>query len=149
MRPSFFNRAIVGLVFIYTSGTRASTGDINTEIRQTAHFMQGARVVGLSAAATKHELMMIEFEVERNNEKSQYYEKLKLSVDTPHLLANNVEYDWQDVWCKAEVSARNCQRLSECDMVYKPPSESKPVGIYAGCQEFSHFGALYEREVSQ
>lgn len=75
--------------------------------------MQGALVVGLSAAATKRELMMIEFEVERNNEQSQYYEKLKFSANTPHGSTNDAKYDWQDVWCKDEASARNCQRFSE------------------------------------
>lgn len=63
--------------------------------------------MGLSAAATKRELMMIEFEVERNNEQFQNYEKLKLSIDTPHRSANDVEYDWHDVWCKESI----CKKL--------------------------------------
>lgn len=54
-------------------------------------------------------------------------------------------YGWRDVWCKYEPSAEKCQRLLARGRVYKPPSESRLVGIYVGCQDLSRVGALYDR----
>ncbi|KAF4765795.1 hypothetical protein HAV15_003177 [Penicillium sp. str.  len=143
----FKNGAIVGLVFVYTSGKTASTGELDTEAHQTVHFTLDVRIVGLSIVATDHKLMGIEFEIERNEQPR--YEKLRLSATLPNDLAHTVGYNRQEVWCKDDASAKGCQRLLECDRVYKPPSGSRLVGIYMCCQEFYRVGALYEPDVSQ
>lgn len=107
--------------------------------------------------------MEIEFEVEaerNNNEQQLRYDNKKLRLssinnspnDGPvNANANTVGYDWRDIRCKDGTSAatESHQRLLACDRVYKPQSESRLVGIYVGCQEFSRVEALYEHEVSQ
>ncbi|KGO47924.1 hypothetical protein PEXP_037990 [Penicillium expansum] len=143
----FKDRAIVGLVFAYTSGKIASTGELNTDTRQTVHFALDARVVGLSAVATDHKLMEIEFEVERNEQPR--CQKLKLFANLPHDLAATVDYNWREVWCKDDASAEGCRRLLEHGRVYKPPSGSRLVGIYMRCQQFYYVGLLYEPDASQ
>ncbi|KAJ5412979.1 hypothetical protein N7465_005284 [Penicillium sp. CMV-2018d] len=143
----FKDRAIVGLAFVYTSGRIASTGELDTEARQIVHFTLDARIVGLSVVATDHKLMEIEFEVERNEQRR--YEKLRLSAALPNDLAHTIGYNRREVWCKDDTSAESCQRASEWDRVYKPPSGSRLIGIYMRCQEFYRVGALYEPYVSQ
>ena len=143
----FRDRAIIGLVFVYSSDRRASIGDFSVAARQTVHFARDAQIIGLSVAATEHELVEIEFEIEWNEQPR--YEKLRLSIASPDDPANTLGYDWRDVWCRDGTSAESYQRLLARDRVYKPPSESRLVGIYVGCQEFSRVGALYEPKVSQ
>ena len=143
----FRDRAIIGLVFVYSSDRKASIGDVNVAARQTVHFARDAQIVGLSVAATAHELMEIEFEIEWNEQPQ--YEKLRLSIALPDDPPNTVGYDWRDVWCRDGKSAESYQRLLAHDKVYKLPSESRLVGIYVGCREFSRVGALYEPKVSQ
>lgn len=63
------------------------------------------------------------------------------SPDDP---ANTAVYDWRDVWCRFKSSAKTYQRLMARDRVYAPPRESRLVGIYMGCHEFSCVGALYD-----
>ena len=163
----FRDRAIIGLVFVYTSGRRASIGDfsnfdfdthtytINT--RQNVHFAPDTRIVGLSTAASHPDLLELEFEVVEQNryneqQQSQYTtnKKLKLSsINSPHDGHGNIGCDWRDIWCKDGPSAeiQQQQRLSINDRVYKPPGESaKLVGTYVGCQDFSCIGAIYEPE---
>ena len=125
----FRDRAIIGLVLVDSSDRRASIGDFNVTARQTVHFARDAQIVGLSVAATEHEL--------------------RLSIASPDDPANTVGDDWRDVWCRDGTSAESYKRLSARDRVYNPPSESRLVGIYVGCQEFSRVGALYEPKVSQ
>ncbi|KAJ5833106.1 hypothetical protein N7474_001417 [Penicillium riverlandense] len=137
----FRDRAIIGLVFVYTSAAKASLGDFDTNARQTVRFPLDAQIVGFSVATKKRDLVEIEFEVERSEQ--PLYKKLRLSINY------TVGYDRRDVWCKDEASAESHQRLLAGDRVYEPPSESKLVGIYVGCQEFFRVGALYESEVSQ
>lgn len=139
----FRDRAIIGLVFFYSSDRRASIGDTNVAARQTVHFARDARIIGLSVAATEHDLMEIEFEIEWNEQPR--YKKLRLSIASPDDPANTVGYDWRDVWCRDGTPAESYQRLLARDMVFKPPSESRLVGTYVGCQ----VGALYEPKVSQ
>lgn len=143
----FRDRTIVGLVFVYSSGRRASIGDFDVATRQTVRFSQDAQIVGLSVAATEHELMEIEFEIEWNEQPR--YEKIRLSIASPDDPANTAGHDWRDVWCRDAMSAESYQRLLARDRVYKPPRESRLVGIYVGCQEISRVGALYEPKVSQ
>ena len=143
----FRDRAIIGLVLVDSSDRRASIGDFNVTARQTVHFARDAQIVGLSVAATEHELMEMEFEIEWHEQPR--YEKLRLSIASPDDPANTVGDDWRDVWCRDGTSAESYKRLSARDRVYNPPSESRLVGIYVGCQEFSRVGALYEPKVSQ
>ncbi|KAJ5619620.1 hypothetical protein N7510_003604 [Penicillium lagena] len=137
----FRDRAIIGLVFVYTSAAKASLGDFDTNARQTIRFPRDARVVGFSVATKKRDIVELEFEVERNEQPQ--YKKLRLSINY------TVGYDRRDVWCKDGSSGESNQRLLAGDRVYKPPSDSTLVGIYVGCQEFFRVGALYEPEVSQ
>ncbi|ODM15381.1 hypothetical protein SI65_09322 [Aspergillus cristatus] len=140
----FRHRAIIGLVFIYTSGKRLSVGDLDVDAaRQTVHFPLDAWIVGLSVAVTEErEPLEIEFEVERNEQPR--YQKLRLPINSPNGPADTVGYDWRDVWCKHETSAESYERLLARGRVYRLPSESRLVGIYVGCQRLSRFGALYE-----
>lgn len=144
----FRDRAIVGLDFVYSSDRRASIGDSNVATtRQTVSFARDARIIGLSVAATEHELMEIAFELEWNGQARD--EQVRLCIASPDDPANTVGYDWRDVWCRDGPSAERYQQLLARDRVYKPPSESRLVGIYVGCQEFSRVGALYGPNGSQ
>ena len=141
----FRNGAIIGLAFVYESGTRASIGDLGTEVRQSIHFAQDDCIVGLSVAITESEVTEFEFDVEPTTQPR--HKTLRLFVESPHDQVNAAGYDMRDVWCKDTASAKSCQRHFEHDRVYKPPHASKLVGIYIGCQEFSHDGVLYEPNV--
>ncbi|KXG47394.1 uncharacterized protein PGRI_012640 [Penicillium griseofulvum] len=147
----FKDRAIVGLLFVYTSGRTANTDELYTEIRQTVHFAPDARIVGLSAAfaTANYRVMEIEFEVEQNEQTRPRYKKLRLLANLHRDPAHTVGSNWREVWCKDDASAENCQRVLDRDRVYKPPSGSRLIGMYMRCQEFFRLGALYEPDVSQ
>ncbi|KAF3015672.1 hypothetical protein E8E15_000412 [Penicillium rubens] len=123
----FRDRAIIGLVFVYSSDRRASIGDFNVAARQTVHFARDAQIIGLSVAATEHELVEIEFEIEWNEQPR--YEKLRLSIASPDDPANTLGYDWRDVWCRDGTSAESYQRLLARDRVYKPPKLSMSASV--------------------
>mgnify|MGYP001104598098 CR=1 FL=1 len=142
----FRDRAIIGLVFTYTSGARASIGDFDTDARQTVHFAPDDRIVGLSVAILEHDLMEIEFIVERNE--LLRYEKLRHPVNRSDGRANAVRYERRSLWCEDGTSAESYLQFSECKYVYTPPNETRLVGIYVCCQYFSNIGGLFELEVS-
>ncbi|PYH94556.1 hypothetical protein BO71DRAFT_419279 [Aspergillus ellipticus CBS 707.79] len=143
----FGDRSFIGVVFVYASGARAGIGEFDTETRQVVHLPRDTRIVGLSAAATEHDLTEIEFEFEQNEQPQ--CQKLGLSVSSPHDLDSPLAYGWRDRWRKDRTSAESSQLLSTYRRVYRPPTESRPVGIYVGCRYFSHFGALYGPHISQ
>ncbi|KAJ5356190.1 hypothetical protein N7517_010799 [Penicillium concentricum] len=147
----FTDQSIVGLVFVYTSGKTVSTGELDTKARQTVHFAPGARIVGLSAAfeSIYRKIIEIEFEVERNEQPRGRCEKLELSIAPAGDRRSILNSYQRDVWFKNNASARSYKWVFEGDKVYKPPSGSRLVGIYMGCQELSRIGALYEPNVSQ
>lgn len=134
----FQGTRIVGFVFVYASGTRARVGDISTDFRQTVYFARGVRIIGFSAGIADGKLMEVGFEVEQ---KEQPRYKMTLSINP----FNTVDVDWRDVWCEDRAFAGTSkEHFSNRDRVYKLPSRSMLVGIYARCQEFSHVGALYQ-----
>lgn len=144
----FRDAAIIGLCFVYASGARTCVGDVDTDARETVRFARDARVIGLSVAVSEGELVEIEFEVERDE--PVRYGRLRLARDPP---SGPVSPGFGDssrkVWCKDAATVDSYQRVSMRESVYRPPSESRLVGIYVGCQEFSRVGALYEPEVSR
>lgn len=138
----FRDQAIVGLVFIYTSGTRVKVGDLETDVYQTIDFPQETRIVGLSVACRDGGLVNLEFEIEQTEQPR--YKKLRFTSDPSHGPVVPGEYHWRDTWCKDKISAEDCPPLFPKDRTYQPPSESRLVGIYVGCQGLSCFGALYK-----
>ncbi|KAJ5783027.1 hypothetical protein N7457_004801 [Penicillium paradoxum] len=143
----FRDQAIVGIVFVYSSGRTASTGELDTNTRQTVHFALGVRIVGLMIviATSEDKLMEIVLEIEQTGQPQ--YEKLRLSINPPDGLSGPVEYGWREFWCKDDASAEDYQPRLMNDRVYKPPSRSRLVGMYMRCQEFHRIGAVYEPEI--
>ncbi|KAJ5569594.1 uncharacterized protein N7459_009024 [Penicillium hispanicum] len=137
----FRDRAIVGLVFVYASGARVHTGDIDTDCRRIVNFSQNGRIIGLSIVVRESQLTELEFEVERD--KLPRHEKLRLSIDP----RGETEYGRRCVWCKDRASAESYQPLLLGDRIYTSPDDSRLVGVCVGCLHFSHVGALYESEV--
>lgn len=74
----FRDRAIIGLVFVYTLAAKASLGDFDTNARQRVRFPRDARIVGFSVATKKRDLVEIEFEVEQN-EQPRYKSRLSIN----------------------------------------------------------------------
>lgn len=141
----FKDQAFVGLVFIYASGARVKIGEPEADDRQAICFPQDARITGLSVAGAEHELLELEFEVEQN-EQPRYD---RISRNSPHEPTSAIEYTWRDTWYQNETFAQSHPKALMHDRLYKAPSESRLVGIYVGCQDFSRVGALYDSEFSQ
>lgn len=137
---------IVGLVFVYATGTRASIGDVSvsTDDRQTVHFAQDSRIVGFSAAVIDDQLIEVGFEVEQKEEPR--HKRMRFSI-SPSITD---DVDLREIWCEDEALTEiSKERFSRNDRVYKLPRGSILVGIYVRCREFSHVGALYEPRVSR
>lgn len=136
------HQAIIGLVFVYKSGARASIGDVNTGARQSIHFPQNTCIVGFSAAGIEHSITEIEFEVEGNEHAAP--QQLKLSVPLTDAPVGSAMDSWRYVWCRNGTSAASFQPHTLRDAAYEPPAESRLVGLCVGCQGFLEVGALYE-----
>ncbi|KAL3469477.1 hypothetical protein BJX99DRAFT_265147 [Aspergillus californicus] len=143
----FSGPQIVGIVFTYTSGRTASMGDLETDIRQTIHFTRDVRrIVGLSVAGDRDKLLALDFEVELIDGPARY-SIFSLSTDSTRDPADAAWDGYRNTWCKDELSADNCEVRRLNDHVYKPPSKSKMVGMYIGCTDLYHVGALYKLQV--
>ncbi|KAJ5719811.1 hypothetical protein N7493_007389 [Penicillium malachiteum] len=140
-------QVITGLTFVYSSDRRVRIGDCNVAAYEIVLFARDNQIVGLPVAVADQELREIEFDIKLNEHPSS--EKLRLSISLPDEPVNTIRYDWRDVWCKDETSADTYERVSLRDRVYKPPSESRLVGIYVGSQSFFRVGALYAPKLSQ
>ncbi|SPB52102.1 unnamed protein product [Aspergillus niger] len=143
----FRGRSIIGLLFVYTSGLMASTGDIDTDSRQAVHIARDGDIVGMSATVAGSELVEIDFEVECNT--SPKCQRLGLAFEPPYTPETTVDYGWRDVWCKDRAAVDCTTRQRGSDQVYVAPSNSRLTGIYVGCQKFSNVGAIYEPVISQ
>ncbi|GLA14303.1 hypothetical protein AnigIFM62618_000679 [Aspergillus niger] len=143
----FRARAIIGLLFVYTSGLMASTGDIDTDSRQAIHIARDGDIVGMSATVAGSELVEIDFEVEYNT--SPKCQRLSLAFEPPYTPETAVDYGWRDVWCKDRAAVDCTTRQRGSDQVYVAPSNSRITGIYVGCQNFRNVGAIYEPVISQ
>lgn len=138
----FRGRAIVGLGFVYKSGIKATVGEMDSVTRQTVQFAPDDQIVGLSIWAIGHNLMEIEFEVEQDKQSRD--KKLKLFNNSPDDSACHSGLQRRDIWCKDVASAESYQQPLGWGKAYKPPSESRLIGIYVGCQWLHPVGALYE-----
>lgn len=97
------HQAIIGLVFVHTSGARASIGDVNTGARQSIHFAPNTCIVGFSAAGTEHRITEIEFEVTGNEQPRS--QQLRLSVPLTDVPVGSAMDNWRHVWWKDGTSA--------------------------------------------
>ncbi|KAG2416352.1 hypothetical protein HFD88_007567 [Aspergillus terreus] len=136
----FRDEAIVGLVFTYASGARTGIGELETDTHQRIQFERHERIVGMSAGALDHSLMEIGFEVGQDEPR---YKTLGLPTTSPADGDPYDGYDWRDVW-RRDGSSADYHSLAGGGSVYDPPSESRLVGIYVGCQDFCDVGAVYE-----
>lgn len=93
----------------------------------------------MSAGALDHSLMEIGFEVGQDEPR---YKTLGLPTTSPADGDPCDGYDWRDVWCR-DGSSADYHSLAGGGSVYDPPSESRFVGIYVGCQDFCDVGAVY------
>ncbi|RJE24902.1 hypothetical protein PHISCL_02734 [Aspergillus sclerotialis] len=87
-------------------------------------------------------MIEIEFEVEQDVQPRD--RKLRLFNDSPDDSACHSGRKWRNVWCRDVASAESYNKPLDWGKAYKPPSESKLIGIYVGCQGLVPIGALYE-----
>lgn len=145
----FDSRTIIGLVFVYTSGSRASIGNLDTATHKAVHFCPHARIVGLSAMVSNHDLAELAFEVEFDHPPQPHCHILMLSNSPPPRI-DPERYNRWDVWCKENDShvQRNRQPIFYSERFFVHPAQTRLVGMYFRCQRLGDVGAVYEPEVS-
>ena len=136
----FRDRAIVGLVFLYASGAKASIGEVDTGSCRRIHIPQDAQIVGLSNTVIESELTEIQLVIQQDG--LSRHETLGLCIAPESTIVSG----WRDIWCSDGMSVENYQRLGR---VYKRPHHSRLIGIYVGCVQSTCFGALYEADAHQ
>ncbi|PLN85544.1 hypothetical protein BDW42DRAFT_202402 [Aspergillus taichungensis] len=146
---AYFNsRTIIGLVFVYTSGSKASIGRLDTTTHKAIHFAPHAHIVGLVARFSWYDLTELAFEVEFDPPTQPRYDALVLS--NPQRGGNRYINDRLDVWCNLRddwLVQRNSRSGFVHDRAFRRPARTRLVGMYFGCQNFGRLGAVYEPEV--
>ncbi|KAJ5172784.1 hypothetical protein N7492_005377 [Penicillium capsulatum] len=127
----FRNQTIVGLLLVYSLGSKASIGDLDTTSRQVVIFEPRSRIIGLSITCQEFQLKEIEFHIESDQPASP--KELRLSVESTEDLGSAYG-TWQNVWCEDALTARRYEETRHLarDCVHEAPTGSKFVGIYAG-----------------
>ena len=151
VKAFFRDSEIVGIAFIYHSGWIARVGDKENTSQQTFAFPRGARVVGLSVTVKGQRMREIdlEMEVEMGLNVQPVSQSLKVSAGSSHdgVTDTFTGHNWRDVWCKDAITAEGHEKPGGVDKVFKPPLNSKLVGISVGCLQFCSVGAVYEPDV--
>ncbi|KAL3456632.1 hypothetical protein BJX64DRAFT_296528 [Aspergillus heterothallicus] len=140
----FRDGAIAGLVFTYTSGTKAKIGDIESGTYQTYQLPLDIRVVGLSVSVIQEQVAEIEFEMEnRNDELNHKRHSLCIRSSKDPIEAEAFLDGWRDVWSADELSSDGGNRTLGRGRAYKPPEKSRLLGLAVNCQDFHRIGAVY------
>ncbi|KAL4746362.1 hypothetical protein BDW72DRAFT_197767 [Aspergillus terricola var. indicus] len=156
----FKGTAIVGLIFTYASGARASIGDavVVPDTRQTMHFPPDSEFVGMSVRSRGRHMLALQFELKtkaksKPNEHSTpdattefmtlCFQRDDLPSTDEHCDDHEIK-DRRSTWCKNTLSAETFTRKRVSDDVYAPPAGTRLVGLYVRCQHFEYIGALYE-----
>ncbi|KAL4812917.1 hypothetical protein BDW67DRAFT_188152 [Aspergillus spinulosporus] len=156
----FKGSAMLGLIFTYSSGARATIGDVMVvpDTRQTMHFPPDSEVVGMSVRARGRHILALQFEL-KNNPKSkpnahpmpetpvEFKTFCFQRDDLPGTEENCDDHEKRDrrsTWCKNTLSAETFTRKRVSDDVYAPPAGTRLVGLFVRCQHFEYLGALYE-----
>ncbi|PKY08597.1 hypothetical protein P168DRAFT_323700 [Aspergillus campestris IBT 28561] len=144
------HRAIIGLAFTYTSGSKASIGDqgldLDTVTRKAIHFAPHARIVGLFACIVETGLTELAFKVKLDQPAQSRYETLVLANTPPGV--DPVAYGLGDVW--SEDDGAFVQQIRHPgfpqNKIFVGPAQTRLVGMYVGCRCFQHVGLVYEPE---
>ncbi|KAL4757301.1 F-box protein [Aspergillus foveolatus] len=152
--------AILGLIFTYSSGARATIGDVVVvpDARQTMHFPPDTEFVGMSVRVRRRNVLVLQFELKtkRKSESNDHptpnapteFKTLCFQRDdqpgTDKHCDDREIRDRRSTWCKNTLSAETFTRKRVSDDVYAPPDGTRLVGLYVRCQHFEHLGALYE-----
>ncbi|KAL4739072.1 hypothetical protein BDV11DRAFT_215546 [Aspergillus similis] len=156
----FKGAAILGLIFTYSSGARATIGDVVVvpDSRQTVHFPPNAEFVAMSMRVRGRHILALQFEL-KIKPKPKHNERPTPDVPTEFTtlcfqrddLPRTEEHcddleirDRRSTWCKNTLSAETFNRERVSDDVYAPPAGTRLVGLYVRCQHFEYLGALYE-----
>ncbi|KAL4915381.1 hypothetical protein BDW62DRAFT_125057 [Aspergillus aurantiobrunneus] len=141
----FKDTALLGLVFIYASGTTARIGDVETvpDHHQTVHFVENSQIVGMLVGVREGHIRYLKFQINMRDRHNENHTSSYLDIISP-LKTNTAKYDSRSAWCKDELTARTFPRVSVNDCVYAPPRMTRLSGLYVRSQGFSCLGGLYE-----
>ncbi|GKZ95479.1 hypothetical protein AnigIFM59636_009486 [Aspergillus niger] len=136
---------ISGLRFTYQSRNQAAVGDTRSGMtRQVVEFSNTDIIMGLSVKTSGTALLKIQFEVERDGTQRC----LSLGIPNDQRSQCDRHLYWGDIPANVE-TAGDIFEQEPIDKIYKPPKDSKLIGIYVDCDCISEIGAIYEPERSQ
>ncbi|GLA15494.1 hypothetical protein AnigIFM62618_002035 [Aspergillus niger] len=136
---------ISGLRFTYQSRNQAAVGDTRSGMtRQVVEFSNTDIIMGLSVKTSGTALLEIQFEVERDGTQRC----LSLGIPNDQRSQCDRHLYWGDIPANVE-TASDISEQEPMDKIYKPPKDSKLIGIYVDCDCISEIGAIYEPERSQ